>query len=142
MTQEITRRERGWGGHFIAAHDCLFRRNTLVSDEVQSRHIVVSTVGNYDPPPIGSLVAHGDGPQEIGYARHYETMCFVAVDDAYRDADFSKHVDFGDEPWSLRWTVGAVAIDNQADAMHEGVVLAVMRDFHRMWEAAVDEAES
>jgi len=76
---ELTRTERGWAGHFICAADCLFRRNTLVSDG--TRHIVVSTVGQL-------IESNPRSVREIGYRRFYETMAFIGQQEGpFIDAD-------------------------------------------------------
>lgn len=123
----ITTRERGWPGHFIGAHMCVFRRNTLVSDVFQGRHIVVSTVGAMRT----SDTAYG----HIGSNRIFETMMFIAAMDpsGYLDADVGREV-YTDEPWSIAPPVFA-GIDENANSMHEGNVAAVVRDFDRLWDA-------
>jgi hypothetical protein len=76
---KITTTERGWGGHFICADKCRFRRNTLISVDGKPKY-VVSTVGNMRDRDTGEI-------EEIGYDRHYETMAFGAFKDgAYFDA--------------------------------------------------------
>ena len=110
----ITRTERGWGGHFICAHDCLFRRNTLLVNG--RRKIVVSTVGN---------MSRNRKLETIGYNRYYETMAFVAhKEGAYWEADVSKELSFESD-----WAICAESaeklpedVDNVADRMHERVV--------------------
>lgn len=108
--QAVQRTERGWGGHFCCAHRCLFRRNTLL--EYENIKIVVSTVGM-----MQSLT--GEGFEEIGYNRYYETMAFHSdpEDTRYHDADVSREVSF-DSPWSI----GYLDADDEANAMHEAVV--------------------
>lgn len=107
----VKRTERGWAGHFCCAHDCLFRRNTLL--EYKDIKLVVSTVGNMLDP------LRKRDKYEIGVNRYYETMVFHAdpVDIKYHDADVSKEVHF-DSPWSIsEWDA-----DDQANLMHEMVV--------------------
>ena len=84
--ETVKRTERGWAGHFILADKCLFRRNTLIAYE--DKKWVISTVGNCF---VGGALT------EIGADRYYETMAFVANDDEYNDADFSKTIDFDSE---------------------------------------------
>ena len=112
----VLRTERGWGGHFIRAAWCLFRRNTLL--ECGEQRVVVSTVGNYHIPIRGEE----SGPVEpIGYKRYYETMAFGAAvqGDIYWDADVTRSVCF-----KARWSVGHTAstADAEANANHEAVV--------------------
>jgi hypothetical protein len=108
----VKRTERGWAGHFIGAHSCHFRRNTLL--EYGDTKIVVSTVGN---------MAGNKGSEEIGLNRYYETMAFYSKEDdnLYHDADVGKQVSFESE-----WAISRVDIengtDNQANDMHERVV--------------------
>jgi hypothetical protein len=66
---EVKRTERGWGGYFICAKYCRFRRNTLL--QYGDRRIVVSTVGNYHTQD-GKLETIG------AFGRYYETMAFEA----------------------------------------------------------------
>ena len=102
--------ERGWAGHFICANDCRFRRNTLLT--CGDVRIVVSTVGLMKNP-------RGEGFEEIGYNRYYETMAFYSKPDdtRYHDADVSREVEF-DSPWSI----SLVDADDRANGMHEQVV--------------------
>ena len=106
--------ERGWGGHFIAASKCLFRRNTRISTK---NHVgfIIGTVGNYCPDIIKD-----SRPEEIGYNRHYETMVFHCDpnDRLYHDADVSGgELDFE----GLKHT-GFEGHDNDANLMHDEMV--------------------
>lgn len=106
---KIIRTERGWPGHYICAHDCKFRRNTLL--EYGDVRIVVSTVGNY---------IFKEKTQIIGFDRYYETMAFHAkLDEIYWDADVQKEVDFESE-WAIREMKDGS--DQKANDMHEAVV--------------------
>jgi|WetSurSiteA1Bulk_404760.scaffolds.fasta_scaffold01829_16 hypothetical protein len=112
-TNEVTRTERGWSGHFIAASRCLFRRNTLLV--YNNIHIVVSTVGNYQP----NLNTHTS--EEIGPNRYFETMVFKAKHDGtYWDADVKNEIGF-ESPWELSNDVDG----NQVNQMHEDVVTEI-----------------
>ena len=104
----IKRTERGWAGHFIGAHLCEFRRNTLI--EYNDVKIVISTVG---------LMRGGDSYDTIGYNRYYETMAFHSdySDTQYYDADVTKKIHFESE-----WAIDKIHADNEANIMHEKVV--------------------
>ena len=119
---EIVRRtERGWPGHFICAHLCIFHRNTLL--EYGEARIVVSTVGMMrDPLKEGSF-------QEIGLNRYYETMAFHAkkcILDKYWDADVTREVNF-----QSPWYVEELGADDKANDMHENVVFEIING---LWE--------
>ena len=73
MTDELNRTERGWAGHFIGAHQCKFRRNTLL--ELGDVRIVVSAVGAMELQ-IGQT--RKCPYEEVGYKRYFETMVFRA----------------------------------------------------------------
>ncbi len=105
---DVKRTERGWGGHFIGADSCSFRRNTLLEHE--DVKIVVSTVGNYCPE---------EDIRDIGLNRFYETMAFHSNynDIIYYDADVSREVRFN-SPWSI----DRADADDEANDMHENVV--------------------
>jgi hypothetical protein len=111
----VKRTERGWGGHFIGGHECLFRRNTLL--EYKDIKIVVSTVGVYRPGPKKDV-------EMIGSDRYYETMAFHSEpsDTEYHDADVKRQVYF-DSPW----TISERGKDNEADKMHENVVKEISK---------------
>lgn len=108
--------ERGWGGHFICAHRCLFRRNTLV--EYEAIKIVVSTVGlmqDYHAPGFPNKLSF----ERVGHDRYYETMAFHSdpTDTRYHDIDASRQVHFK-SPWSI----DHMDADDEANEMHESVV--------------------
>lgn len=136
----LTRHERGFAGHFIMSSDCLFHRNTLVTDG--DRHIIVSTVGNCRPSRM-SHDGRGPGGQtrpriiiredaiEIGLDRFYETMIFAGVaEGSYIEADVSRQLSC-EEPWSIPGPL-LESSDMQADMMHEANVTYVMRHFDEM----------
>jgi len=102
--------ERGWGGHFICGHRCLFRRNTLL--EYQDIKIVVSTVGNMQD-------LKEEGFEKIGCDRYYETMAFHAdqKDTRFHDINVSREVNFASP-----WCIDHLDADDEANAMHEVVV--------------------
>lgn len=111
---EIKRIERGWGGHFIGATDCLFRRNTLL--EYGDVRIVISTIGLYLP----SSAKEKREFQEIGaYGRMFETMAFHArrEQNRYWDADVSRQISFESE-----WAINHADADDEANIMHDRVV--------------------
>ena len=111
---EVKRTERGWAGHFICAHRCRFRRNTLL--EAGDTRIVVSTVGLMEDP-----LSKGDNPgfSEIGYNRHFETMAFHAqYDGRYWDADVTR----GELRFDSEWAIPEPDADDRANDMHEAVV--------------------
>ena len=90
-TRKVVRTEQGWAGHFCASSRCRFRRNTLL--ECGSRRVVVSTVGNYWPPPLPP--DYENVAEEIGCDRYYETMAFQAEKvGTYWEAQTTKPVEF------------------------------------------------
>lgn len=106
--KKVTRTERGWAGHYICSHRCLFRRNTLLS--YKNINIVVSTVG----------ALWFEGKIEIIYPdRYYETMAFHSKEDdhIYHDVDTNRPVDFDSQ-----WTISNLNADVEANDMHETVV--------------------
>jgi hypothetical protein len=113
--------ERGWGGHFICADRCLFRRNTLL-DFGGKNKVVVSTVGMMRD--IHSLKGYAYDTIGAG-GRYYETMAFMAKKDGpYWDADVRQPVSFKSE-WAIcatSWQKLPKDADNRANAMHEQVV--------------------
>ena len=111
---EVKRTERGWGGHFIGAADCLFRRNTLL--EYGDVRIVISTIGLYLP----SSAKEKREFQEIGaHGRMFETMAFHAKreQNRYWDADVSRQISFESE-----WAINHADADDEANIMHDRVV--------------------
>lgn len=129
----IQRKERGWPGHFILGRRCLFRRNTLLTDVDNDRHIVVSTVGNM--LSRSAFAGTGAGVVEaVGAGYYYETLAFVGQHEGpYVEAAAARQV-FVDRPHTIPTMHEGVS--NDADAMHEDVVDAITRDFHRLWETA------
>lgn len=109
--------ERGWGGHFICADRCLFRRNTLIEGDKDS--VVVSTVGGMRP-------LKGEGLETIGAGgRYYETMVFGAHKEGeYTEANVSDERSFESE-WAIcadSWKELPDDVDNKANDQHEAVV--------------------
>jgi len=110
----VLRTERGWAGHFISGHRCLFRRNTLLT--YNDIKIVVSSVGlmlmDYNKRTF----------ETIGHNRHFETMVFHADknDKRYCDADVSKQIEFDND-----WCIAEQDADDKANEMHEAVVLEI-----------------
>lgn len=90
MDDKVVRTERGWPGHYICAHQCMYRRNTLL--EYGDVKIVVSSVGNFC---IGtkSFNAKVDEMERVGFNRFYECMAFEAKQNGpYWDSDVTKEV--------------------------------------------------
>lgn len=111
MAKELIRQERGWAGHFISAHRCRFRRNTLLS--YNNIKIVISTVG---------FCILDNEIIEIGFNRYFETMAFHSdpKDVRYNDADVGQQVSFESE-----WAIREKDADDQANRMHEDVVTEI-----------------
>lgn len=111
---QVMRTERGWAGHFICGHRCLFRRNTLL--EYGDIKIVVSTVGMM-------LMDYSENRyDEIELDRNYETMAFHADanDKEFFDADVSREISF-----ESNWAIKEKFKDNEANKMHEDVVTEI-----------------
>jgi len=109
MKNKLKITERGWAGHFCAASNCNFRRNTLI--EYGNKRIVVSTVGNY----IFQRKA-----ETIGCERYYETMAFKAYYcSPYWEADVTNQLSF-----ESNWNIDHINFktDQEANEMHENVV--------------------
>lgn len=111
MNNQVKRTERGWGGHYICCHKCLFRRNTLL--EYGDIKVVVSTVGahleSYSPRKFDT----------VGHGRYYETQAYMAdpKDTRFHDIETSKRlqVDSNTE-------IDHLDADDEANDMHEAVV--------------------
>lgn len=120
---EVKRTERGWAGHFICAHNCKFRRNTLL--EYGDKKWIVSTVGSYNNPITGAV-------ESIGFNRWYETMAFEAADmGGYLDAIVENEIEIDSECgiWGDTWNEVVEKypnVDNWANDMHEKVVMEMI----------------
>lgn len=119
IINEVNVTERGWGGHFILAHRCLFRRNTLL--EYKDKKWVVSTVGAYR-----TLENKFDN---IGHRRWYETKAFEAREIfGYIDANVEKNIFFDSkcgicgDSWEEVCDNYNGTPDNAANDMHDKVV--------------------
>ena len=109
--------ERGWPGHFIDSHNCVYHRNTLII--CGKDKVIISTVGNYHP------VGRNSPAQMLGLDRYYETMAFWAQDKlngGYWEADVTKEYPFKSE-WKQKSLEGTV--DSRADLMHNRVCLEI-----------------
>ena len=112
---------RGWAGHFICAHRCRFRLNSLV--EYGDIRIVVSTVGLME----GVKGVDTETFVVIGHERYYETMAFHAKaieteKEKFWDADVSRQVCFESD-----WCINEIEAENKATKMHFDVVNEVAR---------------
>lgn len=124
---EVTTQERGWAGHCIVGHSCLFRRNTLVT--CGDIKWVVSTVGAMKYPiDMPELNIKAGQMQQIGADRWYETMVFKSLYDEYDDADVSKQIDI-DHDWGIwgdTWEEVILKygkdVDKAANNMHDEIV--------------------
>lgn len=120
---EVKRTERGWAGHFICAHNCKFRRNTLL--EYGDKKWIVSTVGSYNNPITGAV-------ESIGFNRWYETMAFEAADmGGYLEAIVENEIKIDSECgiWGDTWNEVVEKypnVDNWANDMHEKVVMEMI----------------
>ena len=116
MGSQIIRTERGWAGHFCAAHLCLFRRNTLL--QYKDINVVVSSVGLMRD----SRDTNVDSFLQIGGNRYYETMVFHAEwSGRYWDADVSRQIYFENN-----WQIAEIDADDRANDMHESIVCEIM----------------
>jgi len=119
------RTERGWAGHYILSHRCLFRRNTLL--EMEGSKIVVSTVG---------LLLNKDEVtrEPIFTSRWYETRAFVAKEkDVFNDGDFSREIII-----DSKHAIFKPDAEIEANQMHEDVVKELE---HKMHAGKIEEIE-
>ncbi len=111
MNNTVTREERGWGGHYILARRCQFRRNTLLT--CGERRVVVPTVG-------AELERDERTYTHIGHKRYYETWAFeAAYTDGYWDLTVNRRISV-DAPSQIDHI--DLHADAEANAMHEAVV--------------------
>ena len=115
---KIKHTERGWGGHFICANRCRFRRNTLLESDTQQ--IVVSTVGLMEDYRDKTCTKF----ETIGFDRYYETMAFFSdpEDHRYHDIDVTREIGF-----KSPWAIAEIDADDRANDMHEVVVKELTR---------------
>jgi hypothetical protein len=121
MQKPVKQTERGWGGHYICASSCNFRRNTLL--EAGDTKVVVSTVGAKQH--VGEWICPNDyGIDDIGGGRYYETMAFHSDkdDDFYHDADVQRQVDFDSNNAIMDISRES---DMAANKMHDAVVAEI-----------------
>lgn len=131
--------ERGWAGHYICAHYCRYRRNTLVSSE--GRHVVVSSVGNMHHDEQTGMKTIGAG------GRYYETMVFRGAKiGPYIDAIIAAPI-YPPEPLNTGIFAEcpeelADSIDSDADAMHDAIVAWVREEFEEAYYVCCPSAET
>lgn len=123
---KVNRIERGWAGHFICSDSCLFRRNTLLQSKIEE--VVISTVGVMKSPWKKGDQFYKGAYEEIGYNRYYETMAFIAksLDTRYHDMDVTRQVNF-----NSKWSIDHLDADDEANDMHEAVVLELTTKMQR-----------
>jgi hypothetical protein len=113
----IETKERGWAGHFCKSSDCLYHRNTSVTNGDVT--VIISTVGNYYPNNANVL-------DDLGGGRIYETMVFLGKEQFnYIEADVENEVVNDVGQWFLTRNELRQDSDNQADEMHDRIVNAV-----------------
>lgn len=113
----IQTKERGWAGHFNCAYDCLYHRNTSVTNGLVT--IIISTVGNYYPNKSKLI-------DDLGGGRIYETMVFLAKEEnGYIEADVQNEIANNVGQWCLTRDELRYDCDNQADEMHDRIVNVV-----------------
>lgn len=107
--------ERGWAGHYVCSHHCLFRRNTLIEHE--KTRIVVSTVG-------AMLIENKI--EKIGLDHYYETMAFYAKkNDQWNDADVRNQAKIESKSTIKDYT--RTRADIEANQMHEDIVQEIIK---------------
>ena len=117
--------ERGWSTHFIGAHNCLFRRNTLI--EGDNDNVIVSTVGglrrNYGLiEPI----------REVD--KYYETLVFGTKEDGpYIDTNLKDQRSHALDAQICAKNLKDLPdnVDNKANEMHEAIVAAFVEQFNQ-----------
>lgn len=123
MSNKVKRTERGWSGHFIAADDCLYHRNTLL--EYGEQKVVVSTIGRHIP--IRQRQEYWKSGKvkfdTVGHNRYFETKAFLADDSRYHDADVTKEIGF-----SANWELDKPDMEMEADTMHDAVCNEISED--------------
>ena len=117
---KVTKRERGWPGHFWGSPQCIYHRNTLITRKDDDTSIVVSTIGNYR-----KYLADGYS-ERITFAagHHYETKAFLAwplEKDLYQDIRSDSEISLNP---NVEWTITdtknwLTEIDLKADALHD-----------------------
>lgn len=111
----VNRTERGWAGHYCASDSCKFRRNTLL--EKDGVYVVVSSVGN-------QVVAGEYKTTEVGCGRYYETVAYYSADwdSNFHDIDVSRSISVTGKQHICKMHD---LVDNEANEMHENVVLEI-----------------
>lgn len=116
--RKVKRTERGWRGHFVGSHQCLFSRNTLI--ETEETKYIVSTIGAYYPEGLEK----GCSPLGGG-SRYYETMIFEAKqNENYWDVDIEKQFVIPD---GCNWYIDTITYesDKEANDNHDEIVSTV-----------------
>ncbi len=118
LCPEIKRTERGWGGHYICALRCRFRRNTLL--EYKDTKIVISTVGLKMSLNDKTIFEPVDETKNS----YFETKVFYTDPKCKRwhDADISNEIKVVNECY-----ICSIDADDKANKMHENVVNEIIQ---------------